>query len=149
MVVNPESPQWEDMKAQSQGYTDIGCGPGWDTLVLMTHYTLKALDPDYSILQVKEKFGGLRFYMQPSDDVADAVRDQMYEVERLAEALSYCICEECGTTNEVETKSWGGGYWIQTLCQEGGAEAIARRRARLAQMGDGPAEPSTIRDTEE
>jgi len=145
--VNPESPYWDTLKSRTSGYTDIGCGDGWDNLLRMTDGALKEIDPDYQINQIKEKFGGLRYYISISEGLDDTARDQMYEIERTAEALSYCLCEQCGTTNEVETKAWGGGYWILTLCQECGAKQIERRHAQsrdlLGQTGDGHNESST------
>jgi hypothetical protein len=149
--VNPESPYWETLKSRTSGYTDIGCGDGWDNLLRMTDGALKETDPDYQIMQIKEKFGGLRYYISISEGLDDTARDQMYEIERTAEALSYCLCEQCGTTNGVETKSWGGGYWILTLCQECGAKQVERRRAQsqaLSQKDDGDAESSTSSVTE-
>jgi len=54
--------------------------------------------------QIKEKFGGLRFYYIGGDDHIDGMI-------RLAEGLSFRTCEECGspgTQNE--------GPWIRTFC---------------------------------
>ncbi len=57
--------------------------------------------------QVKEKFGGLRFYHSGGDD-------EIRGMVRLAEVLSYRICEECGVMNELVTQNDGG--WIRTTC---------------------------------
>jgi len=56
--------------------------------------------------QVKEKFGGLRYYMTCGSD-------QIYDLISEAEALSYKTCEECG--NPGEERDTG---WIKTLCTE-------------------------------
>ena len=57
--------------------------------------------------QVKEKFGGLRFYINGADDF-------VYGMISFAEHLSYQICEECGSTkNIIHTKGW-----ISTICQK-------------------------------
>lgn len=69
-------------------------------------------------VQVKEKFGGLRFYIHGGDE-----RSQ--EVVRNAEAMSYYVCEECGTMKTARLYSFG---WYRTLCdahadQEYGSEA--------------------------
>jgi len=57
--------------------------------------------------QVKEKFGRLRFYINSSDDM-------VYGMIHLAEDMSYNICEECGSTEDVkQTKGW-----ITTLCSK-------------------------------
>jgi hypothetical protein len=55
--------------------------------------------------QIKEKFGGLRFYYSGGDN-------EISGMTRLAESLSYKICEKCGTTLNVgQTKGW-----IYTCC---------------------------------
>jgi RNA polymerase-binding transcription factor DksA len=54
--------------------------------------------------QVKEKFGGLRFYMTSEND---EIRKLISE----AEALSYETCEECGKPGEERDTRW-----IRTLC---------------------------------
>lgn len=56
--------------------------------------------------QVKEKFGGLRFYVTGADEATYGMID-------LAEHLSYHICEGCGSTKDI-------GYtqgWIKTICK--------------------------------
>lgn len=62
--------------------------------------------PDVVVAQVKEKFGGLRFYY----DGGDATVDGMV---RMAEMWAGHVCEECGKPG----KSRSGG-WIRTLCDE-------------------------------
>ena len=54
--------------------------------------------------QVKEKFGGLRFYMTMGTD-------EVYGLIDKAEALSRKTCEECGEPGEERS-----GGWIHTLC---------------------------------
>jgi len=56
--------------------------------------------------QVKEKFGGLRFYMT-------SATNEMWDIISEAEAKSYSICEACGQPGE----EYGSG-WINTLCPE-------------------------------
>ena len=55
--------------------------------------------------QVKEKFGGLRFYFSGGDDYIDGV-------VALAESMSYRTCEVCGAPGTSNSE----GY-IQTLCE--------------------------------
>ena len=57
--------------------------------------------------QVKEKFGGLRFYYNGGDEKIDGM-------VWLAEHMSYHTCEECGSVNNIgQTKGW-----IITLCED-------------------------------
>ena len=56
-------------------------------------------------VQVKEKFGGLRFYVHSSDD-------QIYGMIEMAEMMSYVTCEKCGQHGSLHRR----GYWLKTLC---------------------------------
>ena len=62
--------------------------------------------------QVKEKFGGLRFYVE-------SATDDHYQKISFVESLSYSVCEECGTTKDVHVFNLG---WIRTLCVEHGKQ---------------------------
>lgn len=55
-------------------------------------------------VQVKEKFGGLRFYYDGGDD-------HISGMVRMAESWAYHTCEECGSPGTMRT-----GGWIRTLC---------------------------------
>ena len=50
-------------------------------------------------VQVKEKFGGLRFYVQ-------AATDKHYNFISFAESMSYRTCEECGAPGKTYTDGW-------------------------------------------
>lgn len=54
--------------------------------------------------QVKEKFGGLRFYVNNCDDY-------VHGVISMAESMSYRTCESCGGRGSRRS-----GGWIRTLC---------------------------------
>jgi hypothetical protein len=70
--------------------------------------------------QIKEKFGGLRFYYSGGDDtVAGMVR--------MAEAWASHACEECGAPGKS-----GGQGWIKTLCPVHRAEADAHYLERVS-----------------
>lgn len=86
--------------------------PGWDELLLTLDAKLAALDPDYQILQAKEKFGTLRYYTSHSDDW-DGDSDAFEQLISEAEDLSGYTCEMCGKPG---TSRLGG--WIKTLCDE-------------------------------
>ncbi len=68
---------------------------GWGSLIAELEAKLKALSPDYTISQVKEKFGGLRYYANPGDVGAETAK-QFYDLIREAEAESDKTCECCG-----------------------------------------------------
>lgn len=62
--------------------------------------------PQVIAVQVKEKFGGLRFYYTGGDDYINGM-------VRLAEIMSYRTCEKCGNIGEYKRRDRG---YIQTLC---------------------------------
>ena len=39
---------------------------GWEQLIVDLDARLAAIDPDYAVAQIKEKFGALRYYIDPS-----------------------------------------------------------------------------------
>lgn len=72
---------------------------------LIKRLPAKARDGYYAA-QVKEKFGGLRFYM-------NAETEEMSRVIREAEARSTVICEMCGLPGRLRSRGW-----LKTLCEE-------------------------------
>lgn len=83
-------------------------GPtGWRDLILETHARLMAVNPGYKVAQIKEKFGGLRYY------VNGPYVDGMVEIIREAEDRSYGICQGCGATDGVSMREHG---WVATMC---------------------------------
>lgn len=98
----------------------IECGKGWEPLLRQLCEKiapkLKAPNDFFEgcfVVQVKEKFGGLRFYVAWSDtDIEKAIQE--------AEAESFKTCEECGQPGERRSKASG---WQFTAC-----EACAAKR---------------------
>lgn len=74
-----------------------------------------------TVAQIKEKFGGLRFYYDGGDE-------QVSGMVRMAEAWAGRTCEECGKPGKQR-----GGGWIQTLCDEHEEE---RQRKYKERFGD-------------
>ena len=60
--------QVEALKERMVEYKWIDVDEGWYQLIIDCDKELTAIDPKYSILQIKEKFGALRYYMTPSND---------------------------------------------------------------------------------
>ena len=89
----------------------IECGPGWFDLIWELSEKMEPLlvgdDETTCVAQVKEKYGGLRFYM--SHYYNKTIGELEYEYEE----KSYKICESCGKEG---TPSKNG--WIKTLCKE-------------------------------
>jgi len=82
----------------------VECGRGWESLYAPLIARCKA--EGVGVLQIKEKFGGLRFYvMDGSEELHAAIKE--------AEAKSLTICEQCGSPGELRK-----GGWRKTLCDQ-------------------------------
>lgn len=91
-------------------------GDGWYTIIdrlcgqIQNHIDWKNRDGEkvaqVVASQVKEKFGGLRFYYSGGDDVVDGM-------VRMAESWAANSCETCGKTGKLR-----GGGWLYTACDE-------------------------------
>jgi hypothetical protein len=86
-------------------YGIFECGPGWYQLLKDLIVDLIALGWNQQVCQVKEKFGGLRFYI-------DAGSDEIYARISEAERLSYETCEVTGEPGKLRTDLG----WHATLC---------------------------------
>ena len=84
----------------------IECNKGWEALYLPLIERCK--EEGVTIFQIKEKFGGLRFYV-------DSASPELFQAIDLAEAASFNTCEDCGEPGKLRTE---GRYWIRTLCDE-------------------------------
>lgn len=92
----------------------IACDSGWHPLICRLDDAIAALVPDYEIHQVKEKFGGLRFYYELGDcdeAVAREVEKLVGEAEREADRT----CEQCSAEGE-RRKTRAASPWYKTLC---------------------------------
>lgn len=97
-------------KRVPEGWYGLTTPPGWDTIVSDTHMALKAIDPNYEVHQIKEKFGGLRYYCSlDSDPEARKIIDA-------AEKASYNTCQNCGSTSPEVNTSQNNGHWVTTTC---------------------------------
>jgi len=74
--------------------------------------------PQVEVNQIKEKFGGLRFYYSGGDE-------QISGMVRMAESWADTACEECGAIGKRRS-----GGWIRTLCDVHEAERQARLKEK-------------------
>jgi len=90
------------------------CGDGWYWLIdQLCDHIQSYIDsnPHLNIgqvvaTQVKEKYGGLRFYYMGGDNHIDGMVSH-------TEYLSYRMCEECGTTENIGMTQG----WLKTICR--------------------------------
>lgn len=102
-------------------------GDGWYDIIYDLSKKITELDPEVQAIQVKEKFGGLRFYI---GGVNKDVADDVYDAINIAEDLSYKTCEECGTMENVSQNKSG---WILTLCESCRIKRDEERKFRREQ----------------
>lgn len=83
------------------------CDKGWYPLIEELIKELDKLPEEIEVLQVKEKFGSLRFYVLSASDIAYDIIDKYQE-------LSQTTCEICedNTTGRVREKN----RWYKSLC---------------------------------
>ena len=65
-----------------------------------------ALESLPSIAQIKEKFGGLRFYV-------DGASEEQHNYIEFAESMAARTCEECGSPGKIRNNSW-----MKCLCNK-------------------------------
>ena len=87
------------------------CDDGWYHLIDNLCETIQSyIDANgveqITVEQVKEKFGGLRFYYSSCGD--ELIRGMVWH----AEHYSYHLCEMCGKPAEIDTTY----SYVQTLC---------------------------------
>lgn len=90
-------------------YPSLDIGPGWYPIVIDLDRELSSIDPAYQLVQVKEKFGGLRYYVEFEPDRS---RPGFNALIRAAELRSERTCEVCGAEGGPAHR----GSWVRTLC---------------------------------
>lgn len=96
-------------------------GPGWYPIIVELDAQLAAVDPNYVVLQVKEKFGSLRYYVHT--DLTDRW-GEFHALIEAAEDRSQRTCELCGAPGAVDRRMISR---VRTLC-----DRCADRRAVAA-----------------
>jgi hypothetical protein len=106
MTYNPPAPEPQGYLAKpgfvknnpdnNDYYIEQWAGDDWYPIIEQTHERLTKLIPGYNILQIKDKFGGLRYYYgapeevpvgeYPWNDTREKVLKQAEDVIRYAEA---------------------------------------------------------------
>jgi len=105
---------------------DFECGSGWDKIIeplidYVEKYNQKVEKEEdkIKIVQIKEKFGGLRFYTHNEPE-------ELRELVSKAEDESYKTCELCGSTDDVGQTADG---WILTCCRKCIEKIVKARKA--------------------
>lgn len=113
-----ENKTWQqelnDKRLAEGGWYGCIAPDGWKDIVLKADNMLAHIDPDYKIMQIKEKFGTLRYYFGSNLEYYSVEHDIMHAIEVWAEQRSANTCEVCGKFGELRTDR----YWIVTLCDD-------------------------------
>lgn len=118
----PEKERTPDRTCMAFGFE---IGDGWYPLVRDLLLDIEGMARErpshfltFEIFQVKEKWGGLRFYYQgyyfDTKVGDDFTTDELYRRVEQAEKESFTICEDCGKEGTLREDL----SWISTLCQE-------------------------------
>lgn len=85
----------------------IECGDGWLWIIEELNEKITAFTPNYRVAQIKEKFGGLRYYTWDVDYslIANLIRE--------AEEAAARTCEICGQPGQLR-----GDRWVRTVCEQ-------------------------------
>ena len=116
-------------KMFAEPYGGFCCGEGWWPIIEslcsnIQHYLNwknkeSEIVPQVIVRQVKEKFGGLRFYYDGGDD-------RINGMVRVAESWADHTCEDCG--NKATRQTTG---WIKNVCNVHFVERETARKERL------------------
>ena len=91
------------------------CGDGWFDLIYNLCKNIKGIAAEeFMVVQIKEKFGGLRFYTVTANK-------EIFDLIQKAADDSYKICEKCGRPGILRiTKT----HWYKTLCDSCGKDYV-------------------------
>lgn len=87
------------------------CGDGWFEILdkLCTRLDALELPKTFCVLQIKEKVGELRFYVNGASDPVKDLQAMRWISEAMGESIH--VCEVCGRSGRRRQLSW-----VQTLC---------------------------------
>jgi hypothetical protein len=116
-------------KMFAEPYGGFAIGEGWWPILealcsqIQHHINWKnktsEIVPQVTVNQIKEKFGGLRFYYSGGDD-------EISGMVSMAESWAVHSCETCGDRATKQTTGW-----IKNLCDKHFDEIEVRKKERL------------------
>lgn len=96
----------------------FACGDGWMSIIKTLSENIVVVlnehniaQENFEVVQIKEKFGGLRYYYEWHTSTSDEVKKIVDNLVSEAEGLSIITCEFCSAPGKR-----GGKGWILTLC---------------------------------
>jgi hypothetical protein len=113
----PKHPHWNTKREIQEPNCGFSCGYGWwpllkqlcsDLTELINQSDLPEEDKAIPVHQIKEKFGGLLYYV---GNYHESLDKKARELISKAEHDSFSICEECGSPGKLRS-----GSWLKTRC---------------------------------
>jgi hypothetical protein len=106
---NPDRVNWYGVPDGWLPIVDTLCGCIQNYIDNTTRYTADGPKKPEQVTcaQMKEKFGGLRFYTNGNDDEVEGMI-------RMAEYMCEHTCQDCGTTKDLG-ETFG---WVAVLCRD-------------------------------
>ncbi|MDD4279010.1 MAG: hypothetical protein PHX74_04665 [Candidatus Sumerlaeales bacterium] len=105
---------------------DFPVGAGWHDLCARTFGQIMSIYKKHkvplerlSLMQLKEKYGGLRIYVGA---LPIQVYDEVDTIIRQAEKESLTICEICGQPGH----HWESGGWVMTRCDKHASKGLVQ-----------------------
>ena len=105
----------------SNYYKSVDVDAGWHQIVINCDKELADIDPYYVILQIKQKFGGLRYYFEPSEAYDGVLFAKMNAVVLRYASIASVTCEATGTPGVLMTSKGG---WLKTLDPQWAASTL-------------------------
>lgn len=98
----------KDLRCSLMGF-GVEPNRGWNSIIWRLTEAIEKEKPhkEFEITQIKEKFGGLRYYITSGSE-------KIFKLIDKAERVSYKTCEECGEPGSLDTR-FG---WYLTLCRK-------------------------------
>jgi hypothetical protein len=113
-------------------------GPGWEQILVDLDHAfvmITGMGTDehrkIEILQIKEKFGGLRIYCR-APELNEKVGRELSKAVARAEQKSFETCEVCGKPGNK-----GGDGWIKTFCPAHHQERNETGKSPLTKFWEG------------
>lgn len=94
-------------KTRAKDRFEFSINDGWLKVLVDLMEELHLAGWNHCMTQVKEKYGGLCFYISNGNK-------QLWDIITRYEKLSWNVCERCNSTNDVTVKPLSG--WFLTLC---------------------------------
>ena len=109
--ISPRYPTYVIYEGYDRALALESVGKGWSSLVNEVFDFMEQNRIHSKVIQVKEKWGGLRIY-------TDVIDNRLDEKIREMEKKSFTICEDCGMPGVLR-----GGGWYRTLCETHGKDS--------------------------